>query len=102
MQPVLQLSTEVNYVKGIGPSIAESLAEKNIRTVEDLLYHLPFRYEDRLHPRPLSELNAGETASTVAEVRGVVLLRTRKMPSWRSPSARDWARSSACGSTGPT
>ena len=80
MQPVLQLSTEVRLVKGIGPRIAESLAEKNIRTVEDLLYHLPFRYEDRLHPRPLAELQAGETASTVAEVRGVFLLRTRKMP----------------------
>ena len=25
-------------------------------TVEDLLYHLPFRYEDRLHPRPIAEL----------------------------------------------
>jgi ATP-dependent DNA helicase RecG len=80
MQPVLQLSTEVKSVKGIGPRIAETLAQKDIRTVEDLLYHLPFRYEDRLHPRPLSELKAGETASTVAEVRGVLLLRTSKMP----------------------
>ena len=56
------------------------LAEKRIATVEDLLYHLPFRYEDRLHPRALSELTPGEMASVIAEVRGTVLLRTRSMP----------------------
>jgi ATP-dependent DNA helicase RecG len=80
MHSVLQLSTEVKFVKGIGPRIAEQLANKNIRTVEDLLYHLPFRYEDRLHPRPIADIRPGETASTVAEVRGVLLMRTRKMP----------------------
>jgi ATP-dependent DNA helicase RecG len=48
--------------------------------VEDLLYHLPFRYEDRLHPKPLSQYNAGEMASLIGEVRGTVLLRTRGAP----------------------
>ena len=88
MQPVPELSTDVKFVKGVGPAIAATLAGKNILTVEDLLYHLPFRYEDRLHPRPLAELRAGETASTLAEVRGVLLLRTKKCPSSRSRSAR--------------
>jgi ATP-dependent DNA helicase RecG len=80
MQPVPELSTDVKFVKGVGPAIAATLAGKNILTVEDLLYHLPFRYEDRLHPRPLAELRAGEVASTLAEVRGVILLRTKRMP----------------------
>ena len=56
------------------------LAEKEVLTVEDLLLHLPFRYEDRLNPRALSELKPGETASVIGEVRGAVLLRTKKMP----------------------
>ena len=77
---MVQLDTPVQFVKGIGPQIAATLAEKRITTVEDLLYHLPFRYEDRLHPRPLSELVPGEMASVIAEVRGTVLLRTRSMP----------------------
>jgi ATP-dependent DNA helicase RecG len=77
---VLSLETQVQYVKGIGPRIAETLAAKGISTVEDLLYHLPFRYEDRLHPLPLSELKPGEMASVIAEVRGTSLLRTRSMP----------------------
>ncbi|MBV8436495.1 MAG: ATP-dependent DNA helicase RecG [Silvibacterium sp.] len=77
---MVQLDTPVQFVKGIGPQIAAMLAEKRIATVEDLLYHLPFRYEDRLHPRALTELTPGEMASVIAEVRGAVLLRTRSMP----------------------
>jgi ATP-dependent DNA helicase RecG len=77
---VLELSTPVKFVRRIGERIAAGLAERGIVTVEDLLYHLPFRYEDRLHPRPLSELVAGEMASVIAEVRGSTLLRTRSGP----------------------
>jgi ATP-dependent DNA helicase RecG len=68
------------YVKGVGPRVAALLAPKGIETAEDLLYHLPFRYEDRQNPRSLDELKAGETASVIAEVRGSILLRTRRMP----------------------
>ena len=77
---VLDLSTSVQYVKGIGPRIAEMLLEKGISTVEDLLYYLPFRYEDRLNPRGIGELRAGEMASVIAEVRTSGLFRTRRMP----------------------
>ncbi len=56
------------------------LAEKSIQTAEDLLYHLPFRYEDRQNPRSLDELKPGEVASVIGEVRGSALLRTRRMP----------------------
>jgi len=68
------------YVRGVGPKVAELLAAKDIRTAEDLLYHLPFRYEDRQNPRSLDELKPGEMASVIAEVRGAILLRTRKAP----------------------
>jgi len=68
------------YVRGVGPKVAEMLAVKGIQTAEDLLYHLPFRYEDRQHPRSLDELKPGEMASVIAEVRGSALLRTRRMP----------------------
>jgi ATP-dependent DNA helicase RecG len=74
------LDTPIQFVKGIGPGVAKSLAEKNILTVEDLLYHLPFRYEDRLNPTPIDALKPGEMASVIGEVRGTALLRTRSMP----------------------
>jgi ATP-dependent DNA helicase RecG len=78
--PVLDLSTSVQYVKGIGPRFAEILQQKGIATVEDLLYYLPFRYEDRLNPRGIGELRVGEMASIIAEVRTFGLFRTRRMP----------------------
>jgi len=68
------------YVRGVGPKVAELLAPKGIQTAEDLLYHLPFRYEDRQNPRSLDELKPGEMASVIAEVRGSALLSTRKAP----------------------
>jgi ATP-dependent DNA helicase RecG len=68
------------YVRGVGPRVAEMLAAKDIHTAEDLLYHLPFRYEDRQNPRGIDELKPGETASLIAEVRGAALMRTRRMP----------------------
>jgi len=68
------------YVRGVGPRVAELLAPKGILTAEDLLYHLPFRYEDRQNPRSLDELKVGEMASVIGEVRGSALLRTRKAP----------------------
>src|SRR5437588_8068001 len=77
---MLEPSTAVQYVKGIGPRIAEVLAKKGIHTVDDLLHYLPFRYEDRLNPRGIAELRPGEMASVVAEVRNSGLFRTRSMP----------------------
>ncbi len=77
---MLELHTPVQYVKGVGPRLAEVLAGKGISTVEDLLYYLPFRYEDRVNPRRIGELRPGEMASVIAEVRTSALFRTRKMP----------------------
>ncbi|MGB6385839.1 MAG: ATP-dependent DNA helicase RecG [Terriglobales bacterium] len=77
---MLELSTPVQFVKGIGPRLAEVLAAKGIRTVDDLLHYLPFRYEDRLNPRSVAELRAGEMATVIAEVRNSGLFRTRRMP----------------------
>ncbi|MGB8970094.1 MAG: ATP-dependent DNA helicase RecG [Candidatus Sulfotelmatobacter sp.] len=77
---MLELTTPAQYVKGIGPRLAEILATKGISTVGDLLSYLPFRYEDRLNPRGIGELRAGEMATVIGEVRNSGLFRTRKMP----------------------
>ncbi len=77
---MLELSTPVKFVKRVGERVAEELGRRGVETVEDLLYHLPFRYEDRLNPRPIAELTAGGLASVIGEVRGTVLLRTRGGP----------------------
>jgi ATP-dependent DNA helicase RecG len=66
------------YVRGVGPRVAAMLVAKGIQTAEDLLYHLPFRYEDRQNPCPLDELQVGTMASVIGEVRGSGLLDSRK------------------------
>ncbi len=77
---MVELSTPVQLIKGVGPRNADALRKRGVETVEDLLYHLPFRYEDRLDPKPLSALKAGEMASIIGEVRGTAMLRARTMP----------------------
>jgi len=74
---MLELHTPIQYVKGIGTRVSAVLNEKGIHTVEDLLYYLPFRYEDRANPKSLTELKPGEMASIIAEVRSFHLYRTK-------------------------
>ncbi len=77
---MLELSTPIQFVKRVGERVAEKLATRGVETVEDLLFTLPFRYEDRANPLPIAALTAGTMASVIGEVRGSLLLRTRSSP----------------------
>jgi len=87
-----ELATPIQYVKGVGPRLAEILGHKGIHTVDDLLHYLPFRYEDRLNPRGIAELRAGETATVIAEVRNSGMFRTRRMPIFELVAGQGRAR----------
>lgn len=50
----------VTLLKGAGPKCAERLAQLNIVTVQDLLFHLPFRYEDRTRVYRIAEIKPGD------------------------------------------
>ena len=63
----MELSTSLRHVPGIGPARAGALAEAGYETVGDLLYHLPFRYEDRREVRPVSAA-AGAVAGAASSV----------------------------------
>jgi ATP-dependent DNA helicase RecG len=52
----------------VGPRIAKKLEKKGIRTIEDALYFLPRRYEDRRVIKKISEIQAGEVETVLAEV----------------------------------
>ncbi len=62
------LKKPVQYVKGVGPKRAEQLARLGIATVEDLLYHIPFRYQDRREIRKIADLIGGEEGATVGQL----------------------------------
>ncbi|MEO0135252.1 MAG: OB-fold nucleic acid binding domain-containing protein, partial [candidate division WOR-3 bacterium] len=40
----LTLDSDIQYLKGIGPKKAKLFHKLNVYTIEDLLYHLPYRY----------------------------------------------------------
>jgi ATP-dependent DNA helicase RecG len=74
----LKLSSEVKYLKGVGPARAELFASRGINTVEDLLYYTPFRYEDRTRVTSIRDLMPGQTTTVLAQVLTSGLTRTRK------------------------
>jgi ATP-dependent DNA helicase RecG len=60
------LRMPVQYVKGVGPRRAEQLEKFGLATVEALLFHLPFRYEDRRDVRTIGGIVSGEEATIEA------------------------------------
>jgi len=60
---------ELTNLKGVGPRRAEILAKRGLRTVEDLLNYLPFRYEDRIRFTKIREIVPAQACT----VRAVVL-----------------------------
>ena len=58
----------VDQLKGVGPKLAVRLAKLNIRTVQDLLFHLPLRYEDRTRVYPIYELQAHSHVTVIGEI----------------------------------
>lgn len=62
------LDTELQYLKGVGPRAATALAKAGLKTVGDMLYYLPRRYEDRRHLPPIAQLRPGEFATIKGRV----------------------------------
>jgi len=62
------LKAPLSSVKGIGPKLSELFAKKGLSTIEDVLYFLPIRYEDRRNIKRIKELLPGEHGLTTGEV----------------------------------
>ena len=53
------LETRMQFIKGVGPKLSELLEKRGVATVEDALYLLPHRYEDRRELTPIGRLKPG-------------------------------------------
>src|SRR5918911_2833869 len=76
--PTLHLDTPVTYLKGVGPHRAEALRRLHVLTAEDLLYHLPHRYEDASTVSPIASLEPGMDATVIGRVISKGIIPTRK------------------------
>lgn len=71
-------NTPIQYVKGVGPQKSRVLARLSIKTVSDMLYYLPFRYEDRSNFTAVSNLKIGSLATVKGEIRTLGSVRTKR------------------------
>lgn len=65
----LALNSPVRFVPRIGPRLAKLLEKLNIFTVEQLLWHVPFRYDDFSLISPIAKVQPGETVTIQGEVK---------------------------------
>ncbi len=70
--------TDIRFAKGVGPKRALLLEKLGIRTIEDALWFLPWRYEDRSRIVSISQLVPGEKATIAGTIRHAGLRRTRR------------------------
>lgn len=74
----MNLNSEVQYLKGVGPRRAAILAGVGIKCLRDLLYFLPRRYIDRSMIVPIGSLKANMTATVIGKVMGSGILMGRR------------------------
>lgn len=68
----------VTEIKGVGAALADRLQHLGIVTVQDLLLHLPLRYEDRTRLTPIGQVRNGDSAVIEGEVVACELVMGRR------------------------
>ncbi|MFY7697805.1 MAG: ATP-dependent DNA helicase RecG [Legionella sp.] len=62
------LNDSCENLSGIGPTLAAKLAKCGIHTIQDLLFHLPYRYQDRTRITPIQDLRANDWSVITGKV----------------------------------
>ncbi len=70
--------TPITHLKGVGSALAEKLAKLSITTIQDLLFHLPNRYQDRTRITPIGSLFTGQDAVVEGTVISSAVLMGRR------------------------
>ena len=74
---MLDLAKPVESLSGVGPRYRALLKKLGIETLQDLVYHFPFRYDDYSTVKPIAELLEGESVTFEAKVTRVDNIFTR-------------------------
>ncbi|MBB3103827.1 ATP-dependent DNA helicase RecG [Azomonas macrocytogenes] len=71
----------VTALKGVGAALAEKLAKVGLETLQDVLFHLPLRYQDRTRITPIGALRPGQDAVVegVVAAADVIMGRRRSL-----------------------
>lgn len=72
----MQLSLPIEQIPRVGPQIQKKLRRLGIKTVKDLIFHFPHRYEDFSNIIPISEIKQDQTVSTKGKILDIKNIRT--------------------------
>lgn len=74
-------SQPVTVLKGVGAALAQKLQKLDILTLQDLLFHLPSRYQDRTRIMPIGSLRPGDEGVVEGEIKvaDIVMGRRRSL-----------------------
>ena len=72
------MGSELRDLRGVGPRLESSLNQLGIHSAQDLLFHLPFRYEDRTRIHPIGALYPGARVLLEGEVEHSAIVRGRR------------------------
>jgi ATP-dependent DNA helicase RecG len=61
----------VSTLPGVGPALAATLERLGLRTLQDLWFHLPLRYEDRTHLTAIRDLRVGDSAQVEGRIEAI-------------------------------
>lgn len=60
--------TPISVLKGVGPGMTTKLEKIGLNTLQDLLFHLPLRYEDRTRITTIRDLLPGTHTNIIGEI----------------------------------
>jgi len=83
MENSLSHSSHLTQLKGVGPKVQEKLSKLGLNVVQDVLFHLPYRYEDRTHIISIAALRHGQSALIEGTIESANIAFTRKGKSRR-------------------
>jgi ATP-dependent DNA helicase RecG len=76
MPSVSLLDTPLSSIRGIGPRMLKPLERLGLKTIRDLLWHFPTRYDDYVDIVPIAELSGGTQATVAATVESIEARRS--------------------------
>ena len=71
-------TVKLGQLRGVGPKLLDTLQQLGIHSISDLLFHLPFRYEDRTRVAPIGSLYPGAQVLIEGEVEHAAIIRGRR------------------------
>jgi ATP-dependent DNA helicase RecG len=70
--------TTIDSLHGLNTKVIEQLAKLGIHTIDDMLFHLPLRYEDRTAIKQLSDLKVGDNTMVEGTIQAVEVKYAKK------------------------